>query len=91
MNTVSMTLAVCLLIFGSILLISAFTEFAYKLLLQKKIRKKQQKLQLQIKEIRQKINDSTVLTNGDIMQEFYTLQKIYDDMCEALINLKKGH
>lgn len=36
MNTVSMTLAVCLLIFGSIFLISAFTEFAYKLLLQKK-------------------------------------------------------
>lgn len=91
MNTVSMTLAVCLLIFGSIFLISAFTEFAYKLLLQKKIRKKQQKLQLQIKEIRQKINESTVLTNGDIMQEFYTLQKIYDDMREALINLKKGH
>ena len=91
MNTVSMTLAVCLLIFGSIFLISAFTEFAYKLLLQKKIRKKQQKLQLQIKEIRQKINDSTVLTNGDIAQEFYTLQKIYDDMREALINLKKGH
>ena len=74
-----------------IFLISAFTEFAYKLLLQKKIRKKQQKLQLQIKEIRQKINESTVLTNGDIMQEFYTLQKIYDDMREALINLKKGH
>lgn len=91
MNTVSMTLAVCFLIFGSILLISAFTEFAYKLLLQKKIRKKQQKLQLQIKEIRQKINDSTVLTNGDIAQEFYMLQKIYDDMREALINLKKGH
>ena len=91
MNTVSMTLAVCLLIFGGIFLISAFTEFAYKLLLQKKIRKKQQKLQLQIKEIRQKINESTVLTNGDIMQEFYTLQKIYDDMREALINLKKGH
>lgn len=91
MNTVSMTLAVCLLIFGSIFLISAFTEFAYKLLLQKKIRKKQQKLQLQIKEIRQKINDSTVLTNGDIAQEFYMLQKIYDDMREALINLKKGH
>lgn len=91
MNTVSMTLAVYLLIFGSIFLISAFTEFAYKLLLQKKIRKKQQKLQLQIKEIRQKINESTVLTNGDIMQEFYTLQKIYDDMREALINLKKGH
>ena len=91
MNTVSMTLAVCLLIFGSIFLISAFTEFAYKLLLQKKIRKKQQKLQLQIKEIRQKINESTVLTNGDIMQEFYTLQKIYDDMREALINLKKRH
>lgn len=87
MNTVSMILAVGPLIFGSFLLISAFAEFAYKLLLRKKIKRKQQKLRTQIKEMRQKINDSTVLTNEDIAQEFYTLQKIYYDMQEILINL----
>ena len=70
MNTVSMILAVGPLIFGSFLLISAFVEFAYKLLLRKKIKRKQQKLRTQIKEMRKKINDSTVLTNEDIVQKF---------------------